>query len=162
MLCAASSMACGAVASPAIKKSALFLQRIVHLATLREDALSKLQQLDAVKVSLTEKKVIQQSRLVAALDARLSAAHAAVDPHRAAVHDHIKALESAAAYYSNILQGVVARPYEPDWQKATDHYQHLQQQQEECLQPVVPSQLLETLSASLQPCSVSLQRLLVS
>lgn len=58
------------------------MQRLVHLATLREAALQRLGQLDAVKVALTERKATQQGRLLAALDARLSAAHAAVEPHR--------------------------------------------------------------------------------
>jgi len=57
-------------------------QRLVHLATLRETALAQLGQLDAVKVALTEKKSLQQGRLLAALEARLSAALAKVDPHR--------------------------------------------------------------------------------
>lgn len=58
------------------------MQRLVHLATLREDALQRLGQLDAVKVALTERKATQQGRLLAALDARLSSAHAEVEPHR--------------------------------------------------------------------------------
>ena len=57
-------------------------QRLVHLATLRETALAQLGHLDAVKVALTEQKATQQGRLLAALDARLAAAFAAVDPHR--------------------------------------------------------------------------------
>lgn len=57
-------------------------QRLVHLATLRESALEQLGQLDAVKVSLTEKKATQAGRLQAALEARLATALAAVDPHR--------------------------------------------------------------------------------
>jgi hypothetical protein len=58
------------------------MQRLVHLASLREAVLSQLSQLDGVKAALTEKKVLQQGRLLAALDARLAAALAAVDPHR--------------------------------------------------------------------------------
>lgn len=58
------------------------VQRLVHLASLRESVLQRLGQLDAVKVALTERKATQQGRLLAALDARLSAAQAAVDPHR--------------------------------------------------------------------------------
>jgi hypothetical protein len=60
------------------------MQRLVHLATLREKALQRLGQLDAVKVALTERKATQQGRLLAALDARLSSAHAEVEPHRCA------------------------------------------------------------------------------
>jgi hypothetical protein len=60
------------------------MQRLVHLATLREAALQHLGQLDGVKVSLTERKATQQGRLLAALDARLATAHAAVEPHRSA------------------------------------------------------------------------------
>jgi hypothetical protein len=60
------------------------MQRLVHLATLREEALQRLGQLDSVKVSLTERKATQQGRLLAALDARLSVAHAEMEPLRCA------------------------------------------------------------------------------
>lgn len=62
------------------------MQRLVQLATLQSDALERLQELDAVKATLTERKVFQQCSVGAALDARLAAAHAAVDPHRQACH----------------------------------------------------------------------------
>lgn len=129
------------------------VQRVVHLATLREEALSQLQQLDAVKVSLTERKVIQQGRLMAALDARLAAAHAAVDPHRVVRLNHIKALESAAAHCSRILQGVATHPSDAEWAKLTQQYQQLQQQQEQFLQ-MESAHLSDMQAASLQPCSV--------
>jgi hypothetical protein len=44
--------------------------------------LQRLGQLTAVKVALTERKATQQGRLAEALEARLAAAHAAVEPHR--------------------------------------------------------------------------------
>lgn len=131
------------------------LQRLVHLATLREEALSQLQQLDSVKVSLTERKIIQQGRLIAALDARLAAAHAVVDPHRTAVHNHVRALEKAAAYYSNVLQGTSDQPSDAEWADVTEQYKQLQQQQEQHQQQAVCAHLSGSLASSLQPCSVS-------
>lgn len=130
-------------------------RRLVHIATLREDALQHLQELDAAKVSLAEKKAVQQGRLVAALDARLAAAHAAVDPHRVAVHNHIKALEKAAAYYSSVLQGISPQPKADEWAAATQQYQILQQQQEQQQQQQPPDELARSLAASMQPSSVS-------
>jgi hypothetical protein len=133
-------------------------RRIVHLATLREDALQRLQDLDSVKVSLTEKKAVQQGRLIAALDARLSAAHAAVDPHRVTLHQHVQALERAAAYYSSVLQGVAAQPATEEWAAATQKYkQLLQEQEQQVAQLQTPAELASKLGAALQPCPVGVQ-----
>jgi hypothetical protein len=131
----------------------------VHLATLREDALQRLQDLDSVKVSLTEKKAVQQGRLIAALDARLSAAHAAVDPHRVTLQQHVQALERAAAYYSSVLQGVAAQPASEEWAAATQKYQQLLQEQEQQVQQLqMPAELASKLGAALQPCPVGVYK----
>lgn len=133
-------------------------RRIVHLATLREEALLRLQELDSVKVSLTEKKAVQQGRLIAALDARLSAAHAAVDPYRVSLHQHVQALERAAGYYSSVLQGVVTQPASEEWAAATQKYQQLLQGQEQQLQQhQQPTELATKLAASLQPSPVGVR-----
>jgi hypothetical protein len=130
-------------------------RRIVHLATLREEALLRLQELDSVKVSLSEKKAVQQGRLIAALDARLSAAHAAVDPHRVSLQRHVQALEKAAGYYSSVMQGVVAQPASEEWAEASQKYQQLLQQQElQLKQQQQPAELASKLAASLQPSQV--------
>lgn len=134
-------------------------RRVVHLATLREDALQRLQELDSVKVSLTEKKAVQEGRLIAALDARLSAAHAAVDPHRVTLHQHVQALERAAGYYSSVLQGVAAQPAPEEWAAATQKYQQLLQEQEQQLQQQhTPAGLASMLAPPLQPCPVGVQK----
>lgn len=128
-------------------------RRLVQLAEVRELGLEQLAALDGVKAALVEKTAAQQALLIEALDTRLASAAAALDPHRAAALERVRAAERAARACSDAMQGATPPPLPEEWAAGGARLAALRDAAAAAACDGDPTTLLEQLSAGLAPCA---------